>query len=600
MSNDEVLRLVLEIAGQSAAEALASKLAAADAEADKLADALQNLHNASQAAAGGGLQSTIDDEARAVRSLNEEMARLGTETIDTTTAAFKRQASAAAGATAALDQVGKTAGKGGSMGQGLMQAAFFADDLQYGLRGIINNVPILLSSLGVGAAWAGGISIAVVGLGVMASKIGELTHEYLPGLEKAWKEAFEEGLTKPAQTGVEEVETRLHAVKKSLDEIEKKKIESSFDMNALIAARDKYAEIKQELKDIQELQALMNEKSDREKAVGEGFKKAVAETGPQRALDELQNVLEQHADERGLVAGGAVPGDFKPEELAKKLMLEASRGNIQARDEIKQHMEQFKQHQMINFGHAIPSPFLDQLIGQSPEEKERVKAEQKKQKEADDAAKKQESEERKQREKEAREADREKTRKAAAIEKDRHAHEQIKKHNEMEKKREEEKKYHEYKQESAHKRDELGSAGLDEAATQYALRLRSQGGDYDQNGQFHRMDMHQQIDAVAKAVQQQLMRANPNMNMMEASGHAYGTANKATKAIDHVIEARRQQLAMMGVQTTAQTQEAMGQSLAAMESMTQVLGRQGENAKRMKDKFKKLETKMPSLLNQGR
>jgi len=47
-------------------------------------------------------------------------------------------------------------------GQGLLQLAFFADDLQYGFKGILNNIPSIIAALGAGAGLAGAISLAVL------------------------------------------------------------------------------------------------------------------------------------------------------------------------------------------------------------------------------------------------------------------------------------------------------------------------------------------------------------------------------------------------------------------------------------------------------
>lgn len=49
-----------------------------------------------------------------------------------------------------------------NMGQGALQAAYFFDDLQYGIRGILNNIPGLVMGFGGGAGLAGAISIAVL------------------------------------------------------------------------------------------------------------------------------------------------------------------------------------------------------------------------------------------------------------------------------------------------------------------------------------------------------------------------------------------------------------------------------------------------------
>jgi len=49
-----------------------------------------------------------------------------------------------------------------NMGQGALQAAYFFDDLQYGIRGIMNNIPGLVMGFGGGAGLAGAVSLAVL------------------------------------------------------------------------------------------------------------------------------------------------------------------------------------------------------------------------------------------------------------------------------------------------------------------------------------------------------------------------------------------------------------------------------------------------------
>lgn len=49
-----------------------------------------------------------------------------------------------------------------NMGQGTLQAAYFFDDLQYGIKGILNNIPGLVIGFGGGAGLAGAMSLAVL------------------------------------------------------------------------------------------------------------------------------------------------------------------------------------------------------------------------------------------------------------------------------------------------------------------------------------------------------------------------------------------------------------------------------------------------------
>lgn len=56
------------------------------------------------------------------------------------------------------------------MGDGILQTAYAVDDLQYGLRGIMNNIPGLVQSLGGGAGLAGVLAIVAVAAGTVGKK----------------------------------------------------------------------------------------------------------------------------------------------------------------------------------------------------------------------------------------------------------------------------------------------------------------------------------------------------------------------------------------------------------------------------------------------
>ena len=65
-----------------------------------------------------------------------------------------------------LKTLGNTAEEGSKktskLGYSLLQVAQFADDAQYGIRGVINNIPGLLMSFGAGAGLAGVITVATI------------------------------------------------------------------------------------------------------------------------------------------------------------------------------------------------------------------------------------------------------------------------------------------------------------------------------------------------------------------------------------------------------------------------------------------------------
>ena len=78
-----------------------------------------------------------------------------------------------------------------NMGQGALQAAYFFDDLQYGIRGIMNNIPGLVMGFGGGAGLAGAMSLAVLAGAKLYEWMGN-TEDKSADLAKKMKEHSKE------------------------------------------------------------------------------------------------------------------------------------------------------------------------------------------------------------------------------------------------------------------------------------------------------------------------------------------------------------------------------------------------------------------------
>lgn len=78
-----------------------------------------------------------------------------------------------------------------NMGQGALQAAYFFDDLQYGIKGILNNIPGLVIGFGGGAGLAGAMSLAVLAGAKLYEWIGK-TEDKSADLAKKMKEHSKE------------------------------------------------------------------------------------------------------------------------------------------------------------------------------------------------------------------------------------------------------------------------------------------------------------------------------------------------------------------------------------------------------------------------
>lgn len=77
------------------------------------------------------------------------------------------------------------------MGQGLLQVAYFMDDVQYGIKGIMNNIPGLVIGFGGGAGLAGAMSLAVLAGAKLYEWMGK-TEDKSADLAKKMKEHSKE------------------------------------------------------------------------------------------------------------------------------------------------------------------------------------------------------------------------------------------------------------------------------------------------------------------------------------------------------------------------------------------------------------------------
>lgn len=64
----------------------------------------------------------------------------------------------------ASNRIGQAFGRGGGAGMGLLYASQAVDDLQYGFRAIVNNIPQIAMAMGGGAGLAGAVGIVAVGI----------------------------------------------------------------------------------------------------------------------------------------------------------------------------------------------------------------------------------------------------------------------------------------------------------------------------------------------------------------------------------------------------------------------------------------------------
>jgi tetratricopeptide (TPR) repeat protein len=99
-------------------------------------------------------------------------------------------------------------------GEAVMNTAMALDDLQYGIRGVVNNIPMLLSSLGLGAGLAGIISIVAIGVNQLTQRwddISSLWRDTAADEAVAKMAKLAEATQKATEAKREQIKTELSA-----------------------------------------------------------------------------------------------------------------------------------------------------------------------------------------------------------------------------------------------------------------------------------------------------------------------------------------------------------------------------------------------------
>jgi hypothetical protein len=167
MTNDEFLRLVLEIHGQEAAEAMRRKLDELGGSAKKTADTYEVLERQT------GVYEVLERRVT-------ETVQVQTTALDHLGIAMEKHVGLYQVATNEVTAFGHAAtavkGTPGAGGRGILGLSYAVQDftsvvgtqgLGRALGAVQNNIPILIASLGAGAGLAGAVSIVSVGVGLL-------------------------------------------------------------------------------------------------------------------------------------------------------------------------------------------------------------------------------------------------------------------------------------------------------------------------------------------------------------------------------------------------------------------------------------------------
>lgn len=254
-------------------------------KADVLAESVKEVNRSLGTADGSqGLQAFLErtaDKARATEVAFYDLdAKIEKATRTTNSGA------------AAHEKLGD-ASKGSAMKLLFMGQAI--DDLQYGVRGVLNNIPQLVMAFGGGAGLAGAISIAAVGLSQLSGLFDQTD-------EKAQK--FEADMAAIGRNAAANILDKLNARARELEQADQLAAIDRQPDKAGQEAADRAAQQRfDQLRSINEASTILNQLLERQTSV----------------LEEIRDLERQRAEEREAAAAKAI----RDEEAKVKAAREA-------------------------------------------------------------------------------------------------------------------------------------------------------------------------------------------------------------------------------------------------------------------------------------
>jgi hypothetical protein len=160
-------------------------------------------------------------------------------------AQVQQQAQQAAPAVASVGQAAeRAAGKPGVSGHGMLLLGQAIEDAQYGLRGVMNNIPGVVMSFGLGAGAAGVLQIGLVALSQVLNVLGKQTKE-LAATGLLTDLGFDDEQTEKARKFSEALRGSSEASDNARDRLRELKAAT----DALLEAQQKLLEMRRELED---------------------------------------------------------------------------------------------------------------------------------------------------------------------------------------------------------------------------------------------------------------------------------------------------------------------------------------------------------------
>ena len=168
MNNEEKIRLVLDVLGVDTAKNARKVLEELEAAVDGVADTSRETRQALD-----DLDEKIDEVGDSGRKTKKDLDELD-KSIDKAGETGRKRKRDIDDLGRGLEETGRkgkeAAGTRGLNGHGILTLAYAVDDLQYGLKGIVNNIPQVAQALGLGMGFAGVAGIAAVAINQLVAK----------------------------------------------------------------------------------------------------------------------------------------------------------------------------------------------------------------------------------------------------------------------------------------------------------------------------------------------------------------------------------------------------------------------------------------------
>jgi hypothetical protein len=290
--------------------------AAAERQAQRVQEAAER-QAAKQEAASERAAQAAEKAAQRAAAAAERQAQREADQVDRQLAAIGRLAQGTVVVTPGVEGVTRATRDWGrailATGQGL-------EDLQYSVGGFLNNVPMIVQSLGGSAGLVGAITVTAAGAYTLYRNWDTLTA--LMG----------QGIPVPAKAGIEGLEERIKSLTKETDELAKKTRLSLQEYDKYVDATEQIKRLNDELTKQKELQELGRLQTEEQRQYSQAFRAALPEAGGLEDVQaKLAEAIQRMREARGMEA--AAPAEI--DRAVQELILGASAGGRQSYEQIQ-------------------------------------------------------------------------------------------------------------------------------------------------------------------------------------------------------------------------------------------------------------------------